>query len=337
MKRKRTQRWKLIAATIVTVALLAMVSGCPDGSLLDLVASADENGDGGGNDVAPPSQYESPNIGTMNRVPGGVFQRDNIALNTTLVSPFYMSNHQITRAQFETIMGTDPSDPDYSSGTSDPVQMVSWYDAIAFCNKLSLAEGKTPVYSVSGVNWSILQYDEIPTTNNSTWNAATMNMAASGYRLPTEAEWMWAAMGADQDAQPGAMQGGINRTGYEKPFSGYDGSNAIGDYAVFGYYGTSEGRTTNQRTDPVGSKLPNELGLYDMSGNVWDWTWDWQASYPPGQLNNYEGPEYGSHRVYRGGGWNYHASGCGVAFRHYATYYSPSESAKALGFRVVSR
>ena len=125
------------------------------------------------------------------------------------------------RTQFSAIMGTDPSDIAYSNFVTDPVQKVNWYHAIAFCNKLSIAEGLTPAYTVSGVDFSTLAYASVPIGDNATWNAATCNWSANGYRLPTEMEWMWAAMGADQDSQSDSMSSGVNVTGYAKTFAGY--------------------------------------------------------------------------------------------------------------------
>ena len=268
----------------------------------------------------------SPNIGLLKVVPAGSFQRDSDAANISVITtPFHISEHEITRAQFELIMGvgTDPSDESYSSGTGDPVQKVNWYHAIAFCNKLSIAESLDQVYSVSGVDFSSLTFAEIPTSSNSTWDAATADWSANGYRLPTEMEWMWAAMGAIDD--------------YTKPFAGSDGSNSIGYYAVFGYNGSETGKTTTERSNPVGSKLPNELGLYDMSGNVWEWNWDWySSSYPAGTIYSDtaggRGAASGASRVERGGSWSYDASFCTVAFR---TYYYPYYLHYNIGFRVV--
>lgn len=240
----------------------------------------------------------------MISVPAGTFQRNGTPTNLSTVSAFQISQHEITRAQWVEVTGwADPSNTTCSSGTSDPVQMVSWYDAITFCNKLSLLEGLDPVYSVAGVNFFTLRYDQIPSSTTITWDEATANPAASGYRLPTEMEWMWAAMGADT-ANPGA----VNTTGYAKAFAGSTGSNAVGDYAY--YNGNSAGKT-----HPVGSKLPNDLGLYDMSGNVFEWVWDIYGSIPAGALTDYEGPASGTIRVMRGGRWYDDASYCTVAYR----------------------
>jgi sulfatase modifying factor 1 len=244
-------------------------------------------------------------------VPAGRFQRDAGEENISVITkPYSLSKYQITRQQFKNVMGTDPSSTGFSSGMNDPVQCVNWYHAIAFCNKLSIKEGLSPAYTVSGVsNWANLAFSSIPTTNNATWNAATCNWDANGYRLPTEMEWMWAAMGANKDARAGAMQGGINTTGYSKAYAGqgYGAGMSIDDYA---WYDSN----SSSKTHPVGGKLPNELGLYDMSGNVWEWCWDWYASsYQTGTLTDYRGAGSGSNRVARGGSWFRSASYCTVA------------------------
>ena len=239
-----------------------------------------------------------------------------------------MSQYEITRKQFSDIMGSDPANTTYSSGVTDPVQETNWYHAIAFCNKLSLAEGLTPVYAVSGVNFSTLTFAAIPTTSNTDWDAATCNWSANGYRLPTEMEWMWAAMGAPADGQ----SGGTNTTGYLKAFAGSDGSNSIDAYAWY---------TTNSstKTHPAGTKLANELGLYDMSGNVWEWCWDWYSddgTYPnyaiSGAYVDYRGAGTGSGRVMRGGGWTGSADYATVADRY---DYGPGGLDFDFGFRVV--
>jgi formylglycine-generating enzyme required for sulfatase activity len=198
------------------------------------------------------------------------------------------------------------------------VETVNWYHTIAFCNKLSIANGKEPVYSVSEVNWSTLVYSDIPTSSDAAWNAATWDTSKNGYRLPTEMEWMWAAMGADKSAQP-------NTTGRTKAFAGSTGTNSIGDYA---WYTTNSGSKTHE----VGKKTANELGLTDMSGNVWEWCWDRYGSYPSGEESDYAGANSGTYRVERGGGLGSNASSCAVSFRD---VNDPDDGFINLGFRVV--
>jgi len=274
-----------------------------------------------------PATFAAP-ILTMVTVPAGSFQRDSTSTNiSTISAAFRMSEKEITRAQFAAVMGSDPSNETYSGGTTDPVQKTNWYHAIAFCNKLSIKEGLSPVYTVTGVDFNSLTFAAIPTVVDFTWNAATANWTNTGYRLPTEMEWMWAAMGASGS--------GTNTTGYLKAFAGSTGSNAIGNYAVFGYGLGQIGATTTQRSNPVGSKTTgaNELGLYDMSGNVSEWTWDWYAAaYPTGAQTDYRGAASGTDRVVRGGSWGNGALGCTVANRGYCYLCNQNND---IGFRVV--
>ena len=301
----------MLAALLLAASALVLTS-CPspsDGSVESL-------------------DYTSATIGTLKYVPAGSFQRDAEAANISeITQPYRMSATEITREQFLAVMEDDPSDATKSSGTGDPVQRTNWYHAIAFCNKLSIAEGLTPVYSVARVDFYTLTYDGIPTIDDEDWDAAAANWSADGYRLPTEMEWMWAAMAADS-GNPWAL----NTTGWVKDFAGSDGINAVGDYAW-----TSE--NSSNKTHPAGTKLPNELGLYDMSGNVWEWCWDWYED--DGTLPNYAitgtvtdhlGAASGTSRVFRGGSWNNGAVSCTVAIRN-RSY--PNYQNYGLGFRVV--
>ncbi|WP_287046429.1 formylglycine-generating enzyme family protein [Treponema sp.] len=231
------------------------------------------------------------------------------------IPDMYVCDHEVTRGEFKELMGTDPStasayDKDGNKLTGDavlnnPVNYVNWYAAIAYCNKLSLKENLTPCYSVSGItDWENLAYSSIPTSSNSTWNALTYDKEADGYRLPTEAEWEWLA------------RGGENYT--------YAGSNTVDDVAWY----TTNTKDTGSRE--VKTKQANGYGLYDMSGNVYEWCYDWYDTVSSSTADT--GASSGSYRVRRGGSWYNGGSDCQVSYRR---YYYPYSRYSFYGFRVV--
>jgi formylglycine-generating enzyme required for sulfatase activity len=206
------------------------------------------------------------------------------------VNDFYMSKYEIDQYLYRIVLGINPS---YFSGDNLPVERVSWYDAVEFCNVLSRKEGLTSAYTINGTS-------------------VTWNQNANGYRLPTEAEWEYAAGG-----------GFSNRTQWAGTV--YEGS-----LVNNAWYSSNSGN----KTHPVGTKEPNSLGLYDMSGNVWEWCWDWYDFdyYSKSPSNNPTGPSSGSGRVLRGGRWSSNATNCRVSAR---SYDYPSLRVGCNGFRLV--
>ena len=225
-----------------------------------------------------------------------------------------VSDHEVTRGEYKAVMGKDPStayayDKNGNKLTGEdvlnnPVNDVNWYDALVYCNKRSMQENLTPCYTINS-STDPDDWGEVPTSRNNTWNAATCDFNANGYRLPTEAEWEWLA------------RGGENYT--------YAGSDTIDDVAWY------TENTNGTGTRDVKTKAPNGYGLYDMSGNVWEWCWDWSGdiSYNTAAY----GATSGANRVMRGGCWNSTLSDyCAVSNR---TSDPPTSCRNVLGFRVV--
>ena len=205
----------------------------------------------------------------------------------TLTRGFQIQTTEVTQGQYRAVMGTNPSH--FSSCGSDcPVENVSWYDAIKFANALSKKEGLSPAYYGSGDS---IRWDK----------------SANGYRLPTEAEWEYAA-----------RAGKATR---------YSGSNEVGDVAW-------TGSNSSSKTHKVGTKKANAWGLHDMSGNVWEWCWD---RYGPSSTLTTSGADpvgatSGVMRVFRGGSWNSNPTGVRVAIRDWSY---PTFRSRAYGLRLL--
>lgn len=221
-------------------------------------------------------------------VPGGTFLMgdtrgagypEELPVHSVTLSPFYIGKYEVTQAEYAAILGSIPSDQG-GVGDINPVYFVPWYSVLKYCNLKSMAESLAPCYTINGstdpANWG-----PVPTDYNTSWDAVICNWSANGYRLPTEAEWEYAARGATNN-----------------PDYLYAGSDDIN--AVAWWYGNN----TPNGSKPVGTKAPNGIGAFDMSGNVWEWCWDWYGSYSYSTQNNPVGPSSGSYRLLRGDGWN---------------------------------
>lgn len=263
--------------------------------------------------VDAPAGTQIPNINDgLVLLQGGTFtmgsptdepwRSDDEEQHEVSVSDFYLSPTEVSQTEFNALMGFG------GMGDDVPVANISWYDAITYCNELSTKAGLDPAYTVNG-------------------ESVAWNLAANGYRLPTEAEWEYACR--------------ANTTG---PFN-LDHSISADEANYYGHYPYEiEGSYFHQdtldvkpgvyRSEPIASAsfAPNAWGLYDMHGNVAEWVWDCYDAYGTGPLQDPTGPESGSLRVNRGGGWNDFAKNLRSAYRASLT---PTSSSPSVGFRIA--
>lgn len=247
-------------------------------------------------------------------VEGGTFQHTKSGYygKNAATASFYIGQYEVTQQEWTDVMGSNPSQ---FKGDDLPVEMVSWYDVIEYCNKRSLLEGLQPYYDIDKTTVDPNNKSEYDTLK---WTV-TINEGANGYRLPTEAEWEYAA-GGGQLSKSYTYSGGNNADEVA-----WYWRNA-GDQYLSGDWNWPIIESNHGRTHAVGGKKPNELGIYDMSGNVREWCWNWYE-----ESGSDSGSDGGSLRVLKGGGWIGDVKSSELAYRG---KFEASGMGPDQGFRV---
>ncbi|MCX6878769.1 MAG: formylglycine-generating enzyme family protein [Verrucomicrobia bacterium] len=251
-----------------------------------------------------------------------------LPVHTVQVSTFYMAKYEVTKALWDEVLtwGVANGYPDLRMGggkaATHPVQNISWYEMVKWCNARSQKEGLTPCYYTDAAQTAVFK------TGTNKLDNTMVKWSANGYRLPTEAEWEKAARGGLSGRRfPWGDK--INHTYADY----YNGSYNYESPKSQGYHPTYNDGVAPY-TAPVGNFAANGYGLYDMAGNVWEWCWDWHSSsyYTSSPGSDPRGAATGSYRVLRGGGWDHFAYYCRVAARY---DYPAGSGSDLMGFRLV--
>lgn len=255
---------------------------------------------GGAGGEAPASAVASSDIPELVPVAAGTFPMGLNEINRKIsLTDFEMGVTPVTQRQYEYIMGSNPSK---LVGKDRPVECVNWCEALIYCNFLSIKQGMTPCFSIGNAT-DLTKFD----SKSPLWKRVVCNFTANGYRLPTEAEWEFAARG-----------------GKDSSLAQFAGSEDINEVAWYG-------ENSNVSSHDVGCKKPNALGLYDMCGNVAEWCWDYMGDLPIKAMTNPHGSNIGTLHVKRGGSWLDDPQQCTVYFRSGS---APIGKSSSLGFRV---
>lgn len=235
--------------------------------------------------------------------------KSNLYDKKVKISDFYIGKYEVTQKEWNEIMESNPSQ---YKGDNLPVEMVNWYESIEYCNKRSIKEGLDPYYNIDKDKKDPNNTSEL---DDIKWTV-TINSKANGYRLPTEVEWEYAAGG-----------------GQESKNYTYSGSNNVDDVAWYwinsgdkkldGEWRWEKIESNKNQTKSIGLKKPNELGIYDMSGNVREWCWNWYGD----ALESTNG----SLRCWRGGCWLSDDTACKFSYRG---KFDPNGKGYDQGFRV---